>query len=205
MCDDGQRKELLAGGLVPGSDIEWVNEPVSGISTDIYIDLQFDLSPTGFEQLKLISSPVFIVNAVENTLEQLPENFVRINGWNSFLKNEMREAAALEKYKAVTEKTFSFFNKKMEWITDQAGFITPRVISMIINEAYYALEEKLSTKDEIDIAMKLGTNYPYGPFEWSEKIGADKIFRLLKKLSAVNNRYDPAPLLEMEAKLNRNL
>ena len=69
------------------------------------------------------------------------------------------------------------------WTPDDYGFIAARIIAMIINEAYYALQENVSTKQQIDIAMKLGTNYPYGPFEWSEKIGIEKIYLLLKKLS----------------------
>jgi 3-hydroxybutyryl-CoA dehydrogenase len=54
---------------------------------------------------------------------------------------------------------------------------------MIVNEAFIALKEGVSTKEEIDIAMKLGTNYPYGPFEWAEKIGTERIKNLLSKLS----------------------
>ena len=45
---------------------------------------------------------------------------------------------------------------------------------MIINEAFLALQEGVSTKEEINTAMKLGTNYPLGPFEWVEKIGPYK-------------------------------
>jgi 3-hydroxybutyryl-CoA dehydrogenase len=70
---------------------------------------------------------------------------------------------------------------------------------MIINEAYYALEENISTKDQIDVAMKLGTNYPYGPFEWSERIGVEKIYLLLKNLSANNKRYTIAAALKKAA------
>ena len=55
------------------------------------------------------------------------------------------------------------------------GFITARVIAMIINEAFFALQENVSSKEEIDTAMRLGTNYPYGPFEWTKLIGIDKI------------------------------
>jgi 3-hydroxybutyryl-CoA dehydrogenase len=70
---------------------------------------------------------------------------------------------------------------------------------MIINEAYYTLEEKVSTKEQIDVAMKLGTNYPLGPFEWSEKIGINNIYELLRKLSMENDRYTIAPLLRKTA------
>jgi Fe2+ transport system protein FeoA len=46
------------------------------------------------------------------------------------------------------------------------GFIFPRTIVQIINEAYFALEEGVATKEDIDRAMKFGVNYPKGPFEW---------------------------------------
>jgi len=69
---------------------------------------------------------------------------------------------------------------------------------MIINEAYFALGDKVSTKDEIDTAMKLGTNYPYGPFEWSRKIGLKNVYQLLSVLSKEDHRYIAAPCLEEE-------
>ena len=82
---------------------------------------------------------------------------------------------------------------------DIAGMITARVLATIINEAYYTLGAQVSTREEIDIAMKLGTSYPYGPFEWSAKIGLNRIYELLTELSTVDKRYIPAPLLTQEA------
>ncbi len=52
---------------------------------------------------------------------------------------------------------------------------------MIVNEAFFAFGEKISTIEEIDMAMKLGTNYPNGPFEWAEKIGIENIFNFCLK------------------------
>ena len=49
---------------------------------------------------------------------------------------------------------------------------------------FLQLGENVSTRDEIDTAMKLGTNYPFGPFEWAEKIGLKNIgncFRSFQK------------------------
>jgi 3-hydroxybutyryl-CoA dehydrogenase len=91
------------------------------------------------------------------------------------------------------------FNKKIEWVPDIPGFVTARVISMIINEAYFALDENVSSKEEIDTAMKLGTNYPYGPFEWAKAIGLKNVYDLLKHLAELNNRYTPSALLQKEA------
>lgn len=48
------------------------------------------------------------------------------------------------------------------------GFVFPRTIVQIINEAYFALDEGVASKEDINRAMKFGVNYPKGPFEWSE-------------------------------------
>jgi len=79
---------------------------------------------------------------------------------------------------------------------DIPGMITARVLATIINEAYYTLGAQVSSREEIDIAMKLGTSYPYGPFEWSDKIGLQRVYELLNELRSADARYMPAPALE---------
>ena len=73
---------------------------------------------------------------------------------------------------------------------------------MIINEGYFAVEDNVSSKAEIDTAMKLGTNYPYGPFEWAELIGLNNILGLLQKLNLTDTRYQPSQLLMKAVKEN---
>lgn len=138
--------------------------------------------------------PIF-VNAVACTLKEIdaPENVVRINGWKGFLARSDWEVSGM-----ITEKVtavFSLLNKKFTVVPDEPGFISARILAMIINEAWFAYGEKVSTKKEIDIAMKLGTNYPFGPFEWGEKIGEQNILALLQALNKINKKYLPAPLL----------
>ena len=57
--------------------------------------------------------------------------------------------------------------KPVETTIVSCGFVFPRTIVQIINEAYFALEEKVASKEDINRAMKFGVNYPKGPFEWS--------------------------------------
>lgn len=57
------------------------------------------------------------------------------------------------------------------------GFIFPRTIVQIINEACFALEETVASKEDIDRAMKFGVNYPKGPFEWLK--GRENVVRTL--------------------------
>ncbi len=143
------------------------------------------------------SKPVFI-NSTILTLKELgvPENFSRINGWPTFVNREIWEIATSREDDV--KNIFGKLGWKFIKVADQPGLISARIISMIINEAYFALGEDVSSKAEIDIAMKLGTNYPYGPFEWSKKIGLNRVYSLLKKLSETDRCYRIAPAMENE-------
>jgi 3-hydroxybutyryl-CoA dehydrogenase len=75
-----------------------------------------------------------------------------------------------------------------------------RVISCIVNEAFLALSEGVATAEDIDRAMKLGANYPKGPFEWVEEIGAHSIVETLDSLRAAHGEaYLAAPALRESA------
>jgi 3-hydroxybutyryl-CoA dehydrogenase len=85
-------------------------------------------------------------------------------------------------------------------VNDRVGMVTPRVICMIINEAYYTVMEGTATRGDIDQGMKLGTNYPYGPFEWCKKIGLSHVYELLEAMyeDTRDERYKICPLLKKE-------
>lgn len=199
ITDTALKEELLAQGMQKAIEVEWLPEPIAVEDADCYIDLLFHPGAERIDQLKKLQPALIIVNSVIATLNKLPENFIRINGWPTFLKRAVVESSCnSDDLKARAEKIVGCFNKTAEWVPDVPGFISARVISMIINEAWFALDEKVSSKNEIDTAMKLGTNYPYGPFEWGEKIGLEKVVELLTTLSTSNSRYEPAALLKKE-------
>ena len=85
-------------------------------------------------------------------------------------------------------------------VDDRVGLVTPRVISMIINEAYYTVQEGTASREDIDLAMKLGTNYPYGPFEWCERIGLKNVYHLLEAVynDTKDERYKVSALMKKE-------
>lgn len=68
----------------------------------------------------------------------------------------------------VIEKLKELAYTPVETSIVSCGFIFPRTIVQIINEAYYALADGVASKEDINRAMKFGVNYPKGPFEWSE-------------------------------------
>jgi 3-hydroxybutyryl-CoA dehydrogenase len=199
ITNDALKAELLQQGMPDDVQVEWQHEIAPVVGADAYVDLLFIQSEERINKLTALQPSVIIINCVEVTLSELPAGFIRLNGWNSFLKRPVAEMAGNGENKIIAEKIISCFNKTTEWVADVPGFITARVISTIINEAYFTLAEKVSTKEEIDTAMKLGTNYPFGPFEWSEKIGLKNIYGLLLLLSKTNSRYTPSDLLQKEA------
>jgi len=83
-------------------------------------------------------------------------------------------------------------------VPDRVGLIFPRVVSMIINEAVQVYSEKIASKEDIDTAMKLGTNYPLGPLEWADRIGIELVYNILTALQRDfgEDRYRPHPALK---------
>jgi 3-hydroxybutyryl-CoA dehydrogenase len=191
--NETQRLELSGSAEISG--ITWVSTPdalVMNHDADVIVDLLFDEDPSRTGLLKSLDSKLVIINSVIATLSETDPSFVRINGWNGFLEKNIIEAAGKEENRQKAEEAFSLFDKTITWLPDHAGFISARVISMIINEAFLAIHEQVSTKEQVNTAMKLGTNYPLGPFEWAEKIGAGRIRDLLLRLAKDQPKYAPS-------------
>ncbi len=184
---------------------EWVYIPAPADfmkveNADAYFDLEFEMNAERIALLaKLLPAPVFI-NAVVPTLAEIGRPFIRINAWPGFLKRPVCEAvASTDESRASAKKIFDSLQWNYQLVPDTPGMVSTRVIAMIINEAYYAFQENISSKEAIDTAMKLGTNYPFGPFEWSKQIGLKNIYALLLALQKTNPRYTIAGALIDEA------
>jgi 3-hydroxybutyryl-CoA dehydrogenase len=93
---------------------------------------------------------------------------------------------------------FRSLGKESVKVKDAAGLTFPRILSLIINEAARSLEEGVAKADEIDVAMRLGVNYPVGPLRWADQIGLDEVLAVLEGLEREtgDDRYRPAPLIK---------
>jgi 3-hydroxybutyryl-CoA dehydrogenase len=80
---------------------------------------------------------------------------------------------------------------------DYPGFIVNRILIPMINEACFALMEGLGTVEDIDTAMKLGTNQPMGPLTLADFIGLDTVLYIANVLheGLGDSKYRPCPLL----------
>ncbi|MCE3281590.1 MAG: hypothetical protein K0Q66_327 [Chitinophagaceae bacterium] len=190
-----QKEEWLAKDATGTTGVLWVEDAIP--EADAYFDLVFEEYGPAFAAIT--NKPVF-VGSVVTTFADLPPGSIRINAWHGFLSRDITEVAAPTGTDETVHSVFGSLGWKFQLVPDVPGMIAARTLSMIINEAYFALGEEVSSKADIDTAMKLGTNYPFGPFEWSEKIGLHNIYRLLSKLSETDARYAPAPAMEQELK-----
>ncbi len=82
-------------------------------------------------------------------------------------------------------------------IADTPGLVVARTVAMLINEAADAVQQGVCSATAADVAMKLGVNYPAGPFEWLETWGSCGVIRLLDALDAYyrGERYRVSPWL----------
>lgn len=80
-------------------------------------------------------------------------------------------------------------------LPDLPGLAVLRTVAMIINEAADALHYGVAARDDIDLAMRKGVNYPLGPFAWAERIGAARVRGAMAALAAFygEDRYRPSP------------
>jgi 3-hydroxybutyryl-CoA dehydrogenase len=89
-------------------------------------------------------------------------------------------------------------------VNEFPGFVTSRISALVGNEAFYMLQEGIGTPEDIDKAIKLGLNYPMGPFELVDLVGLDTRLNNLKHLHEVlGEKYRPAPLLIQYVKAGR--
>lgn len=177
--------------------------------SDVVFDFCVDDDPFQVEAYADKPGISFFLNTAKISLTEL-SNLVNhqikasvfgFNGLPTFLNRDVLEVSVLNKEdEKHLQEICEALKTKYLVVNDRVGLVTPRIICMIINEAYYTVQEGTATREDIDLAMKLGTNYPYGPFEWCERIGIRHVYELLEAVyeDTHDERYKICPLLKKE-------
>jgi|SRR5690625_2448477 len=130
-----------------------------------------------------------------------PENVIAMHFFNPVHKMKLIEVIrgleTSDKTVEAIRKVGKQIGKEMVVVNEFPGFVTSRISALVGNEAFYMLQEGVGTPEEIDKAIKLGLNYPMGPFELVDLVGLDARLNNLKYLhEKLGEKYRPAPLLE---------
>ena len=82
------------------------------------------------------------------------------------------------------------------------SYILKRILAMLVNEAADALYLHVATKEDIDLAMTKGVNYPKGLLAWADEIGIETCLNALEELQSEygEDRYRPSPILRKMVK-----
>ncbi|MBJ3813630.1 3-hydroxyacyl-CoA dehydrogenase PaaC [Shimwellia pseudoproteus] len=118
-------------------------------------------------------------------------------------------AAAATNRPDQTAKAIHFFqqqDKQVLLVADYPGLLAWRTVAMLVNEALDAVQKGVASADDIDVAMRLGVNYPHGPLAWGESLGWQRVLTVLENLQKHygEERYRPSSLLRERALMEKH-
>ena len=178
--------------------------PEDIIACDIVFDFEITSEHSHGSLYALNPDAVILVNSVKTTLKELCGQFgwqqhvIGFNGLPGMFNRPLLELAVDHTGEAVVQELCDQLGTGFRLVHDRIGMVTPRVVCMIINEAFYTVQEGTANQHDIDLAMKLGTNYPAGPFEMLGSIGVKNVYQILDALyqATGESRYRVCPLLK---------
>lgn len=179
---------------------------ISTMGLDAFVDLGFDDNTQHLHHYLHLQIPV-LLSAVKTQLakelagKQVSAPLFGMNALPTFINRPLLEVSCYdEAHKPQLESLAAQLGWQTAWVHDRVGMATPRIIFMIINEAYYTVQEGTATKQDIDTGMKLGTAYPHGPFEWAALVGLKDVYETLDALytDTRDERYKICPMMKTE-------
>jgi 3-hydroxybutyryl-CoA dehydrogenase len=163
----------------------------------IFQDLDAAVRPGGVLATNTSSIPITRIAAATSR----PEAVIGMHFMNPVpvmqLVELIRGAATSEATFQRTKTLAEAMGKTVVASRDYPGFIVNRILIPMLNEAAYALMEGLGTAEDIDTAMKLGTNQPMGPLQLADFIGLDTVLFIAEVMhrGLGDPKYRPCPLL----------
>ena len=185
----GESIRIYEEGIADFATIDWVMREIGG----------FRMGP--FELMD------YIGNDINYTVtETVFSSFYFDSRYKpSFTQKRMMEAGYLGKKSGRGYYDYSKDIPKANEDRDLGKIILWRVLAMLINEAADALFLKIASREDIDLAMIKGVNYPKGLLAWADEVGLKNVLKQLEDLQAeyAEDRYRPSPLLKRMVKENK--
>jgi 3-hydroxybutyryl-CoA dehydrogenase len=203
--DEGNRKLALerlrtASAIAEAKEVDFAIEAVNEneeLKKKIFRELDSAVRPGGVLATNTSSIPITRIGASTGR----PEAVIGMHFMNPVplmsLVEIIRGAATSDATYAATRKLAERMGKTTVVSKDFPGFIVNRILLPMLNEACFALMEGLGTAEDIDTAMRLGTNQPMGPLQLADFIGLDTCLSITEVLhrGLGDDKYRPCTLL----------
>jgi 3-hydroxybutyryl-CoA dehydrogenase len=86
--------------------------------------------------------------------------------------------------------------KEVIVVKEAPAFVVNRILCVMLNEAFYVLDQGLASAEDIDKGMMLGCNHPIGPLALADLVGLDTLLRIMDDMyRELGDKYRPAPFL----------
>lgn len=188
----GEALRILEEGIADAATIDWAMKEIGG----------FKMGP--FELMDLIGNDVNL-KVTETVFEQF---FFDSRFKPSVVQKRMVEAGWLGKKsgKGYYDYSEDLGIPKANEDRNLGNEIFFRVLVMLVNEAADSVFLSIATKEDVDLAMTKGVNYPKGLLRWADEIGLDKVLAKLEELQNEygEDRYRPNPLLKRMVRMKES-
>lgn len=206
-----EKKAEVLGNLHPTLDINDAKD------CDLVVEAaieNMEIKSNLFKQLDEICKPECILATNTSSLPiteiaavtKRPEKVIGMHFMNPVpvmkLVEVIRGIATSDETYATIKAASEEIDKVPVEVRDVPGFVSNRVLQMMINEAIYCVYEGVATPEAIDTVMKLGMNHPMGPLELADFIGLDTVLNIMNVLydGYADCKYRPCPLLRQYVK-----
>ncbi|NMA63719.1 MAG: 3-hydroxybutyryl-CoA dehydrogenase [Syntrophomonadaceae bacterium] len=203
----GDEKDAILGRIKASVSLEDAQD------VDLVVEAiveNFEIKKQVFGELDRITPPHAILATNTSSLPitqiaactQRPEKVIGMHFMNPVpvmrLVEIIRGLATTDEVYQVVEEVSKKMGKVPVWCKDVPGFVSNRVLQVMINEALWELYEGVAPAENIDNIMKLGMNHPMGPCELADLIGLDTVLAILNVMyeGYGDPKYRPSPLLK---------
>jgi 3-hydroxybutyryl-CoA dehydrogenase len=185
-------KKLILSKIHKVTDLKKLSQCDMVIET---ITEDLEMKKNVFAKLDRICSPTVILASNTSTLSltELASETVhpeRVIGLHFLYPVSKINLVEIIRGLRTSEETFdhtknfveNIINKKGIMVYESPGFVTTRLICILINEALHTLEEGVASEEDIDSAMRIGYDFHYGPLEMCDRFGLDAVLAAMERM-----------------------